>query len=109
MNIISRTQCRSLAKTIVSIEQEIGTTLNTSETTTLLCDEYELLKPNDTESLSKIIKQVELEVPAERCAVDNPLPANAISKMGLAKIVVQREMGTLAKVVEGNPATPQSS
>jgi len=95
MNMVSRTQCRSLAKTIVSIEQEIGSEVDPNQIVHYLNDSYKLVKPADKRGLEVMIQQVTLEIPAERFAAKNTLSANTISTIGIAMTVIDRETGKL--------------
>lgn len=101
MNMVSRTVCRSLAKTIVDVEKEIGTELDPKQMVHYLNDTYKLVKPENTKSLEVITHQVALEVPAERFAAQNSLPANSINPIGMGMIVIDREAGKLKRDVEG--------
>lgn len=54
MNMVSRAGCRSLAKTIVDVEMEIGTELDPKQMVHYLKDTYKLVNPEDTKSLEVI-------------------------------------------------------
>jgi hypothetical protein len=97
MDMITRTSCRSLAKSIVSVEQELGTKLEVDLALEHLQQEYLYVAEDDQDTLDLLKAQVSLEVAAERNAKENSIPANKLRETAVALTALDRKLGTLSK------------
>ncbi|ACT06966.1 conserved hypothetical protein [Dickeya chrysanthemi Ech1591] len=96
MDIVNRALVRSLAASIVKLEQEKGKQYTPSSVVDVWNTEYDLVEDED---LSALQTQVTFEVEAERNAARSSFK---VSKLGMTKLKMDELSGNLSP----SPSTP---
>ncbi len=94
-NLVIRNCERSLAKSILSVEKELGIILDSTDAVEYLNQRYNYVAEGDIETLETLKKQVVLDIAAERHATDHPIPSSKLSEIAVALTALDRKLGIL--------------
>jgi hypothetical protein len=98
-NIVQRNLHRSLAISLIAVEEETG--ISQEKLVKLMNDEFGYVDKDTPSAVSILEQQMELEVAAERHAKKNKVK---VSETAVGLTAIKRKMGTLASgFQESNP------
>ncbi|QQK72114.1 hypothetical protein [Pectobacterium versatile] len=96
-NIVQRNLHRSLAKSIISVEEETG--VSQDKLVKILNEEFGYVDKDDQTAVSNLENQMALDVAAEKHAAKHKV---TVSELAVARTAIKRKMGTLANNVKVN-------
>ncbi|EPB4205284.1 hypothetical protein ACROUB_003619 [Yersinia enterocolitica] len=96
-NIVQRNLHRSLAKSLISVEEETG--VSQDKLVKILNEEFGYVDKEDQIAVSNLENQMALDVAAEKHASKHKVIVN---ELAVARTAIKRKMGTLANSVKVN-------